>query len=157
MRFVTFEGAGGKATTGVLVGELIADLSHPTCSAAVGGSAPSLLEMVRQGLPRWTDRLASVRFDPAALRPRAGTRLLAPLRPGKIVGAAFNFTDGLERTKLLHVPLPVDTIQKLALVYGPGAAVITGISVTILTFYRRGKRDHEEVRAALLARRDKTA
>lgn len=64
------------------------------------------------------------------------------------------FPHGLEAPGAAqHVVIPLETVQKLAIAYGPGAAVITGVSVAILTLYRRGKRDHEEVRAALLAKR----
>lgn len=65
------------------------------------------------------------------------------------------FPHGLETPGAPHVAIPLETIQKLALSHGPGAAVITGVSVLILTLYRRGKRDHEEVRAALVAKREK--
>ena len=124
MRLVTFQGAGGQATAGVLVGEMIADLSHPSCRALVGGSAPSVLEMVRQGLPRWTDRLAAARFDAAALRPLAGTRLLAPLRPGKIVGAAFNFTDALAERAMPAPAEPVVFVRSGHTVVGPDEAIL---------------------------------
>ncbi len=65
------------------------------------------------------------------------------------------FPHGLETPGAPHVAIPWATIQKLALSHGPGAALITAVSVLILTQYRRGKRDHEEVRAALVAKRDK--
>lgn len=52
-----------------------------------------------------------------------------------------------------HLAIPPETVEKLAIIYGPGAAVITGVSVAILTLYRRGKREHEEVQAALAAKR----
>jgi len=70
-----------------------------------------------------------------------------------IILDVINFPHGLETPGAHHVVIPLDTIQKLALSHGPGAALITGVSVAILTLYRRGKRDHEEVRAALLAKR----
>ncbi|MCD6077107.1 MAG: Fumarylacetoacetate hydrolase family protein, partial [Ramlibacter sp.] len=64
MRFVTFTTAGGAPATGVLRGEQVLDLSHPACAAVVGGVAPTLLQMVEQGLARWADRLSS--FQPPA-------------------------------------------------------------------------------------------
>ena len=69
----------------------------------------------------------------------------------------ISFPHGLEAPGAHHVEIPLATIQKLALSHGPGAAMITAVSVAILTLYRRGKRDHEEVRAALLAKREKAA
>jgi GPH family glycoside/pentoside/hexuronide:cation symporter len=67
------------------------------------------------------------------------------------------FPHGLDLPGAPHVDIPMATIQKLAFFYGPGAAVITAVSVVILTLYRRGKRDHEEVRASLDAKRDKAS
>jgi glycoside/pentoside/hexuronide:cation symporter, GPH family len=69
----------------------------------------------------------------------------------------IHFPDGLDLPGAPHVNIPIDTIQKLAISHGPGAAIITAVSVAILTLYRRGKRDHEEVRAALIAKREKAA
>ncbi len=63
------------------------------------------------------------------------------------------FPHGLDLPGAPHVAIPLATIQKLAIFHGPGAAVITGVSVLILTLYRRGKRDHEDIRAALIAKR----
>ena len=67
------------------------------------------------------------------------------------------FPHGLDLPGAPHVNIPLDTIDKLAFFHGPGAAVITAISVLTLTLYKRGKRDHEEVRAALVAKRDTIA
>ena len=63
------------------------------------------------------------------------------------------FPHGLDLPGAPHVAIPLATIQKLAIFHGPGAAVITGVSVLILSLYRRGKRDHEDIRAALVAKR----
>ncbi|MGA0602026.1 MFS transporter [Caulobacter sp. KR2-114] len=65
----------------------------------------------------------------------------------------IGFPHGLETPGAPHVAIPLETVQKLALSHGPGAAMITAVSVAILTLYRRGKSDHEDVRAALLAKR----
>jgi hypothetical protein len=43
------------------------------------------------------------------------------------------------------------------LAYGPGASVLTAFSVITLMTYRRGKRDHDEVREALQRRRETAA
>jgi len=67
------------------------------------------------------------------------------------------FPHGLQVPGAPHVTIPLATIQKLAVSHGPGAAIITAVSVAILTLYRRGKSDHEEVRAALVAKREKSA
>lgn len=48
---------------------------------------------------------------------------------------------------------PAEAIRNLGLSYGPGAAVITAVSVVILFGYRHSQRDHERVREALEQRR----
>jgi GPH family glycoside/pentoside/hexuronide:cation symporter len=53
----------------------------------------------------------------------------------------------------LIVAVPAETIRNLGLAYGPGASVITAISVLILLGYRRSKQDHELIREALVKRR----
>lgn len=124
MRFVTFQGASGAPATGVLVGGQVADLSHPACAALVGGTPPTLLQMVEQGLARWADRLPATRFPAVALRPLAGVKLLAPLRPGKIVGAAFNFTDALAERNMAPPKEPVTFVRSGCTVVGPGEAIL---------------------------------
>jgi hypothetical protein len=49
--------------------------------------------------------------------------------------------------------IPPETVIKVGLLQGPGAAAITAISVAVLMLYRRGRREHEEVRQALNDRR----
>lgn len=124
MRFVTFAGGSGTATTGVLVGEQVADLSHPACAGLVGSRAPSLLEMVQQGLPRWADLLAGGSLPQQAMRPLASVQLLAPLRPGKIAGAAFNFTDALAERRMKPPPEPVTFVRSGCTVIGPGEPIL---------------------------------
>jgi 2,4-diketo-3-deoxy-L-fuconate hydrolase len=124
MRFVSFVGASGAPATGVVLDEQVADLSHPACSALVGGTPPSLLQMVEQGLARWADRLATARFPEAALLPLASVKLLAPLRPGKIVGAAFNFTDALAERSMAPPKEPVTFVRSGCTVVGPNEAIL---------------------------------
>lgn len=123
MRFVTFAGPEGQPTPGVLVGECVADLSHPSCRDLAGDQAPTLLAMVEQGLAGWAQRLREARFDAAALRPLEAVRLLAPLRPGKIVGAAFNFTDALAERNMPAPAEPVTFVRSGSTVIGPGEAI----------------------------------
>ncbi|MBC5765609.1 fumarylacetoacetate hydrolase family protein [Ramlibacter albus] len=124
MRFVTFTGASGTPTTGVVHGEQVLDLSHPACAAIVGGTAPTLLQMVEQGLARWADRLSSAAVPAQALRPLAQVKLLAPLRPGKIVGAAFNFTDALAERNMKEPAEPVTFVRSGCTVVGPGEPIL---------------------------------
>jgi GPH family glycoside/pentoside/hexuronide:cation symporter len=53
----------------------------------------------------------------------------------------------------MHAHIPVGTVVRTGLLQGPGAAAITAISVMVLMLYRRGRREHEEVRRALVDRR----
>jgi ureidoglycolate lyase len=124
MRFVTFLGSDGAPATGVVLGEQVVDLSHRACTALLGERAPSLLQMVEQGLARWADRLATMQFPAEALRPLATLRLLAPLRPGKIVGAAFNFTDALAERKMAAPAEPVTFVRSGSTVVGPDEPIL---------------------------------
>ena len=124
MRFVTFRSAAGAATPGIVLGEQVADLSHASCHSIVGERVSSLLQMVEQGLGRWADQLSTARFDAAALRPLASMQLLAPLRPGKIVGAAFNFTDALAERKMIAPAEPVTFVRSGSTVIGPGEPIL---------------------------------
>ncbi len=124
MRFVSLCGPQGQGVAGVLLGDQVADLSHPSCRELLGGTPPSLLAMVEQGLQKWAERLCSVRFDSAALRPRAAVRLLAPLRPGKVVGAAFNFTDALAERNMPAPAEPVTFVRSGCTVIGPDEPIL---------------------------------
>ncbi len=124
MRFVTFAGPAGEPLPGIVVGEQVADLSHPGFGALMGDAPPSVLGMVEQGLARWADRLATVTIPAAALRPLASVRLLAPLRPGKIVGAAFNFTDALAERGMAAPKEPVTFVRSGCTVVGPGQPIL---------------------------------
>ena len=122
MRYVSFSGANGQAVAGVLVGDGVVDLSHRACAALLGATPPSLQTFLEQGLDGWTQRLSAAPFDAAAMRPLASVQLLAPLpRPGKIVGAAFNFTDALAERRMAHPAEPVTFVRSGSTVIGPGA------------------------------------
>jgi 2,4-diketo-3-deoxy-L-fuconate hydrolase len=122
MRFVTFR-CDDRDSVGVLVGDQVADLSHPASMALVGGRPASLLAMIEEGLARWVDRL-TVQFPAESLRPLDGVRLLAPLRPGKIVGAAFNFADALAERKMEPPAEPVTFVRSGSTVIGPGDPIL---------------------------------
>jgi GPH family glycoside/pentoside/hexuronide:cation symporter len=63
----------------------------------------------------------------------------------------ISFPHGTTVAAQAHIPTA--TVVKVGLLQGPGAALITAISVMVLMLYRRGRREHEEVRQALLDRR----
>lgn len=124
MRFVTFHREAGAPRAGVLLGDQVADLSHPSCMPLVGGTAPTLLGMVESGLDRWRERLVDARFDPDACVPLAQVQLLAPVRPGKVVGAAFNFTDALAERGMPAPAEPVTFVRSGSTVIGPGEPIL---------------------------------
>lgn len=127
MRFVSFLGPQGTAVAGVVLGrgDQVADLSHRACKALMGDTPPSVQILVEQGLDQWAQRFASAIFDADALRPLADLHLLAPLpRPGKIVGAAFNFTDALAERGMAHPAEPVTFVRSGSTVIGPGAPIL---------------------------------
>lgn len=129
MRLVSFAGAAGRPTAGLLLGDAdspqarVADLSHASCHPLLGDTPPSLQAFVEQGLAGWAERLRAARFDDAALRPLAELRLLAPLRPGKVVGAAFNFHDALAERNMPAPAEPVIFVRSGSTVIGPDEAI----------------------------------
>ncbi len=125
MRFVTFRAPSGDIGAGVLRGDSVVDLSHRTCRPLLGDTRPTLQALLDDGLAGWLPRLADARFDDDAVRPLAEVRLLAPLpRPGKVVGAAFNFTDGLAERGMAAPAEPVIFVRSGCTVIGPGEAIL---------------------------------
>jgi 2,4-diketo-3-deoxy-L-fuconate hydrolase len=125
MRFVTFRGAAGAAVVGVLLGDRVADLSHRACRPLLGDTPPTLQALLDDGLGGWVERLAAARFDADALRALADVQLLAPLpRPGKVVGAAFNFTDALAERQMAAPTEPVTFVRSGRTVIGPGEPIL---------------------------------
>ncbi|MGH6956572.1 MAG: MFS transporter, partial [Caulobacteraceae bacterium] len=51
----------------------------------------------------------------------------------------------------LHIPWP--TVRNLAIIYGPGAAVVTAVGVLLLFGYRLNRRSHAAVLETLAERR----
>ena len=124
MRFATFRGRDGRPVAGVLVGaDRVADLSHPACDALLGGTPASVDVFVEQGLQAWAQRLGEAPLPEAAIRPLAEVTLLAPLKPGKIVGAAFNFTDALAERGMAAPAAPVLFLRAGSTVVGPGEPI----------------------------------
>ena len=125
MRFVSFRGPGGGAHAGLLLGDRVADLAHPACKPLFGPMPLSVFALIEDGLARWAERLGDARIDADALHPLADIELLAPLpRPGKIVGAAFNFTDALAERNMAPPKEPVIFVRSGSTVIGPGAPIL---------------------------------
>jgi ureidoglycolate lyase len=125
MRFVTFRGQEGAAVAGVLIGDRVADLSHRACRPLLGNLPPSLQVLIEEGLAAWVQRLSDARFDDDALRPLSDVQLMAPVpRPGKIAGAAFNFTDALAERGMPPPKEPVTFVRSGRTVIGPGEPIL---------------------------------
>ena len=124
MRFVTFRGRDGCAVAGVLVGtDGLADLSHPSCASLLSGTPASVDAFVEQGLLSWAQRLGATSLPQASIRPLSAVTLLTPLKPGKIVGAAFNFTDALAERGMDPPAAPVLFVRSGSTVVGPGESI----------------------------------
>ncbi|MEY2592434.1 MAG: hypothetical protein RI972_123 [Pseudomonadota bacterium] len=124
MRFVTFAGLAGQAVAGILVGdEHVADLSHPSCLPLLGGTPAHVDSFIEQGLHTWAQRLGQAALPEACKRPLSELTLLAPLRPGKVVGAAFNFTDALAERGMAAPTAPVLFMRAGSTIIGPGEPI----------------------------------
>jgi len=66
----------------------------------------------------------------------------------------IGFPHGLPPAAMVLHAIPAGAVRDLGLFYGPGASVLTAVCMLTLARYRRGKADHEEVRDALIARRE---
>ena len=124
MRFITLRGATGLPVAGIVRGDCVVDLSHRACKPVLGDTAATVLAFVEQGLAEWTRRFEDTNFDADAMRPLSDVELLAPLRPGKVVGAAFNFTDALAERGMAHPAEPVTFVRSGSTVIGPGEAIL---------------------------------
>ncbi|WP_233208281.1 fumarylacetoacetate hydrolase family protein [Pollutimonas subterranea] len=122
MRFVTFLHEG-KARAGVIhqdSGDRLIDGGHPSRPAALQGLEPDMMAWIRFGLERLSHELSATEIAPECLLPLSAVKLLAPLRnPGKIVGAAFNYKDGLVFGKREFPAEPVIFVKSMSTVIGP--------------------------------------
>ncbi|MYZ43294.1 fumarylacetoacetate hydrolase family protein [Schauerella aestuarii] len=122
MRFVSFHDEGGQ----VLPGFLTHAGSHVVNVFAAGGppwaaGLPRTLQAwVDIGLADLAQRLGDTAFPEASQIPVSRVRLAAPLpRPGKIVGAAFNFHDALKERDMKPPETPVIFVKSGRTVIGP--------------------------------------
>jgi GPH family glycoside/pentoside/hexuronide:cation symporter len=65
----------------------------------------------------------------------------------------IGFPHGLAAGGAAAHAIPLEAIRNLGLIYGPGASVITGLSVVMLLTYKRGRADHDLIRRSLAERR----
>ena len=66
----------------------------------------------------------------------------------------IGFPHGLGAGVAAAHAIPAEAVRNLGLLYGPGASVITALSVATLLGYKRGRADHAEIRDALDRRRE---
>jgi 2,4-didehydro-3-deoxy-L-rhamnonate hydrolase len=143
MRFVTFVNDAADSVAGIVLGHAgsdlsrIVDLSHPAYRHLLDGTQPALPVFVEQGLDMWAERLQVIaeRPDPESTRTMSTTRLRAPLpRPGKIVGAAFNFRDGLAERGAPEPAEPITFVRSGSTVVGPGEPILLPPDVGNITY-----------------------
>jgi ureidoglycolate lyase len=126
MRYLTFKKGGNHSAVGVLLNDAlhVLDLSHSSFSDILGARDSSLLDMVRTGLPAITKKIASKidsgNFDQAAVVRLDSISIDSPIpNPGKIIGAAYNFTDALDERSMEYPAEPVIFIRSACTVIGP--------------------------------------
>lgn len=126
MRFVTFQAGDGPLRPGFLSadGREVVDARHAQAPEWARRLPATLLEWTGMDLPAIAARLAASDYPAAARLPLEAVRLAAPLpRPGKVVGAAFNFHDALRERNMAPPAEPVLFIKSGRTVIGPGDAV----------------------------------
>jgi 2,4-diketo-3-deoxy-L-fuconate hydrolase len=130
MRFVSFEHQG-KARAGVLLPaagpgqpERLIDGAHPARPEPLRGLEPTMMAWIESGLVDLSRALKPIVPDSTCLLPLSAVRLLAPLpRPGKVVGAAFNYRDGLAVSNRAAPEEPVIFVKSHSTVVGPDVAI----------------------------------
>lgn len=137
MRFVTFYAADGQMRPGFLSldGSEVIDVRHACAPAWAQALPPTLLEWVDLDLQALAVKLAACDFPTDARLPAAELRLAAPLpRPGKVVGAAFNFHDALRERQMAPPEAPVLFVKSGRTVIGPGDPVCLHADVGRVTY-----------------------
>lgn len=131
MRYLTFTENGQPPKVGVLLSDSlhVLDLSHESLSDIVGNQCPSLLEMVKTGLPSLTksitSKLESGQYDQGAVVSIQTISICSPIpNPGKVVGAAYNFTDALDERSMPYPAEPVIFIRSGNTVIGPNDPIL---------------------------------
>jgi ureidoglycolate lyase len=126
MRYLTFKKGGNHSAVGVLLNNSlhVLDLSHSSFSDILEARDSSLLDMVKAGLPAITKKIAikidSGNYDQAAVVSLDSISIDSPIpNPGKIIGAAYNFTDALDERSMEYPAEPVIFIRSACTVIGP--------------------------------------
>jgi len=131
MRFVSYYDTAGRIVPGLLPNApdapdaWVANVWHPSCSALYGDLPDSLAGWVEHGLDKIAQRFAAhPHIADEARLPLHTLRLAAPIpRPGKIVGAAFNYHDALAERGMPLPAEPVTFVKSGRTVIGPNDAI----------------------------------
>jgi 2,4-diketo-3-deoxy-L-fuconate hydrolase len=131
MRYLSFRKNSQKIAAGILLADTdsILDLSHPSCISLLGDAQPNLLDMVKAGLEPISKRIKeSLKNDPPhkdAVIELKDVTFCAPIpNPGKIVGAAYNFTDALDERSMPYPSEPVIFIRSGLTTIGPHDSIL---------------------------------
>lgn len=126
MRYLSFRKNSKTIAAGLLLGDTrkVLDLSHPSCHVLLGDARPHLLEMVQVGLEGISQRIQGFLKNhpppPDAVLDLEGITFCSPIpNPGKIVGAAYNFTDALDERSMPYPSEPVIFIRSGLTTIGP--------------------------------------
>jgi 2-keto-4-pentenoate hydratase/2-oxohepta-3-ene-1,7-dioic acid hydratase in catechol pathway len=140
MKFVSFYRDDGRIVPGFIdsrdpeAPEVI-DVTRPGNDPWAAALPMDLAAWVELGLQSLAPRLAACTYPDAARVPLARTRLAAPLpRPGKIVGAAFNYHDALRERDMAPPATPVIFVKSGRTVIGPDAPVRLAADVGNVTY-----------------------
>ena len=116
---------------GVLLDDSLSvlDLSHESCSDIMPSQYPNLLEMVNAGLPSITkkikEKIESRAYDQNAVVSLDTLAICSPIPvPGKVIGAAYNFTDALDERSMAYPTEPVIFIRSGKTVIGPNDPIL---------------------------------
>lgn len=129
MRFITFVHDGQVRAGAVVPGPAgsesrVIDGAHSLRPAVLQGLEPTMLAWVGYGLESLSRQLSSVAPRLECLLPMSKVKLMAPLpNPGKIVGAAYNYKDGLLLGKRAFPKEPVIFVKSMSTVIGPGDTI----------------------------------
>jgi 2-keto-4-pentenoate hydratase/2-oxohepta-3-ene-1,7-dioic acid hydratase in catechol pathway len=140
MRFVSFYRPDGRVVPGFIDdrrpgASCVVDVTLPGNAAWAAALPPDMLSWVEMDLERLAARLRECVFPDAARIPLPRARLAAPLpRPGKIVGAAFNYHDALKERGMAPPAAPVIFIKSGRTVIGPDQAVRLAADVGNVTY-----------------------
>ena len=137
MKFVTFYDANGSQRPGFLSedGHHVIDARHAAAPAWAQQLPPTLIQWVELDLSALAAKLSACEYPDSARLPADQVRLAAPLpRPGKVVGAAFNFHDALRERNMEPPAEPVLFVKSGRTVIGPDDAVRLAHDVGNVTY-----------------------